>query len=187
MAGHTDRVEGLVICPFTGHVVSASRDCTLRMWDAKSGKQMSRYYTYDSLATLCADWDAKTVATGTKSGHITAWCALAFFHPGLNSRSRLPTRNQDLYGGVALCLADRLYETGKKVGIFKGHTEEVTTLCTGEVGGRAMWISGSADATVRIWDARTASSSGHAGMFLGNSVACHGHLLWAGDISGSVK
>ncbi|KAK3241471.1 hypothetical protein CYMTET_48761 [Cymbomonas tetramitiformis] len=155
---HTDRVEGLVICPFTGHVVSASRDCTLRMWDAKSGKQMSRYYTYDSLATLCADWDAKTVATGTKSGHITAW----------------------------------LYETGKKVGIFKGHTEEVTTLCTGEVGGRAMWISGSADATVRIWDARTASSSGHAGMFLGcrrrvNSVACHGHLLWAGDISGSVK
>jgi hypothetical protein len=48
-------------------VVSASRDCTLRVWDAGSGKQLSSVYTYDSLACMAADWASQTVATGLRS------------------------------------------------------------------------------------------------------------------------
>lgn len=53
LSGHTDSVNGCAISPDGSFIVSALRDTTLKVWDAKTADCLATHYT-DSPLSACA-------------------------------------------------------------------------------------------------------------------------------------
>lgn len=52
LAGHTNSVTGLDVMPLSGHLVSCSLDCTIRIWDYKTGKVLEKFTHYEEFKCL---------------------------------------------------------------------------------------------------------------------------------------
>jgi WD40 repeat protein len=54
LAGHTHRVTACAVTPDGRHVVSASWDGTLKVWELWSGRAVATLQGQDNLLTVCA-------------------------------------------------------------------------------------------------------------------------------------
>jgi len=75
LAGHTDRVVGVVFSPDGQRVVTASRDGTARVWDTHSGRLLRTLDHPDPLAPagVAISPDGGTIATLDNDGVIRLW------------------------------------------------------------------------------------------------------------------
>ena len=74
LSGHTDWVNGCAISPGGDYIVSASRDQTLKVWDARTGKCLSTLYVNGRL-NACAFYPDREhiVAAGAGGVYFLRW------------------------------------------------------------------------------------------------------------------
>jgi WD40 repeat protein len=172
LLGHSDYVYGAAYSPDGTRVVSASRDKSIRVWDARTGVQMqvlmghtdrvnSAAYSPDGTRIVSASrdktgrvWDARTGAQLFElSGHAEAVTSAAYSPDG----TRIVTSSADKTA--------RIWDahTGALLAVLNGHSDAVSSAVYSSDGTRI--VTASADKTARLWDARTGAPlkvlSGH--------------------------
>ncbi|XP_071532917.1 uncharacterized protein [Panulirus ornatus] len=84
--------------------VSGGLDCTLKIWDILSGKELGSVYTYNGITCIrCGTWG---VVTGTEGGKLEVWCVasgqrLAFVNAFQNQVTGLCIEVDKIYAGSA--------------------------------------------------------------------------------------
>jgi eukaryotic-like serine/threonine-protein kinase len=174
LTGHGDRLNSAAYSPDGSRIVTASRDKTARIWDARTGVELavlsghgdavasaayspdgSRIVTasYDKTARI---WDARTgLELTVLSGHDDRIRSAAYSPDG----SRIVTASADKTA--------RIWDahTGAQLAVLSGHTGFVDSAAYSPHGDRI--VTASDDKTARIWDARTGAElavlSGHTG------------------------
>ncbi|KAF7371278.1 putative U5 snRNP-specific 40 kd protein [Mycena sanguinolenta] len=164
--GHEDWVESVAFSPNGELVMSGSKDCTVRIWDAVTGKERRQLGTHtegvlcvvfspDGLHVVSASgkyvyiWDLSGgIEENPKRklvGHADNVTSVAFFSDG----SRLVSGSSDQTVRVWDVMS------GEEFRLLKGHFGPVTSVaCCSQVGDTRV-VSGSGDFTVRIWDTNT--------------------------------
>jgi WD40 repeat protein len=70
LQGHTNWVTAVALTPDGRHIVSGSRDYTLRVWDLKDGKELVTF-AIDGNVTACAvAHDNRTIVAGDSFGRV---------------------------------------------------------------------------------------------------------------------
>jgi WD40 repeat protein len=167
--GHTDWVNRVALMPDGKHLATASRDKTLRIWEAANGNEAFKIKDLpagalalaispdgNKLATTAGKWikdkqhwigeinvyDAKTgKLVRTIQGHGEPIGAALFLPPS----GKLATASGD--GTVIIWDTDN----GKEIHNLKGHTGPVTAIACSTDG---KWLAtGGEDKTVKLWDA----------------------------------
>jgi len=131
--GHTAKIKKNIIITKAGDIITCSNDKTIRVWDSKTGKEKRKI-----LGQI-----------GKGSGEIYAialspdekWLAVGGMLAGENNRD------------IACAIRIYNYPTGKLIKVLKSHTNVVNDLSYSPDG--KYLISGSADNTAKIWDAKT--------------------------------
>jgi WD40 repeat protein/serine/threonine protein kinase len=173
MAGHKDLVKTARYSHDGGRIVTASRDKTVRIWDAATGREImnltghtgpvnSAAFSPDDRSILTASFDRTAriwdAATGRELirlvGHTDRLTSAAFSPDG----RRIVTSSADKTA--------RIWDaaTGQQLLAIGGHTNLVASAAFSPDGSRI--LTASYDNTARIWDAATGRQlqllSGHA-------------------------
>jgi WD40 repeat protein len=172
LAGHTSDVDACAFSSDGSHIVSASSDETLKLWDANTGAELLTLAGHTNWVLACAFspdgscivsaswdetlklWDAQTGAElATLAGHTSNVQACAFSPDG----SRIVSASAD----ETLKLWDA--NTGAELLTLAGHTNWVLACAYSPNGSRI--VSASLDDTLKLWDAQTgaelATLAGH--------------------------
>ncbi len=180
---HSGSVEGVAFLPDSRHVVSASSDGTLRLWDVTTGETV-RAMEGANLGAYClaASADGTKAAAGCKDGVLREFSvtdgkllrelkghrgyvrSVAYTHDG----SRLLSSADD--GSVRIWSPD----ADEPVAVLQGHLGGVLAVAVSPDG--KLVLSGGRDGTVRVWSLADAKQlkkmEGHHGWV--NAVAFAG-------------
>ncbi len=191
--GHQDVVRGVCFCPDGNHVLSASYDTTLRLWNVKTGEEVRRFEGQgDRVIGVAVSRDDKQALSAGVDGTVRLWdvdsgkevrclrtgCARNFgvaFSP--DGRQALTCGNDSLIRRWDL-------DGGKELLVYRGHTDWVHSVQFS--GDGAVIVSSSRDCTVRVWDAASGAEVGrfdrHAESVLSAAFAPDGkHILSGGN------
>ncbi|HEX4611855.1 MAG TPA: WD40 repeat domain-containing protein, partial [Urbifossiella sp.] len=157
--GHTDEVTDLAVTADGKTLVTGSRDRTVRVWDAGTGKQLRLFQGHMSgVMAVAVRADGRQAASAGDDGSIRVWD----LSPADDHRALVGAAGPVWAVAVspdgktaAVAGADkvvRLYdaETGAPAGELKGHTAAVTSLAYLPDGKLA---SAGGDRVVKLWDA----------------------------------
>ena len=167
---HTSSIWSATFSPDDKYIVSASSDKTIRIWDAKTGKQIVEpleghtdsvefaTFSHDGKYIVSASWDKTVRIWETKTGK-----QISKLLEGHTESVKSATFSPD---GKYIVLASsdktiRIWDanTGKQiVEPLVGHTE-IVYFSTFSSDGKYI-VSASRDRTIRIWDAKTGKQIG---------------------------
>eukprot|EP00004_Rigifila_ramosa_P027448 TRINITY_DN8965_c0_g1_i1.p1 TRINITY_DN8965_c0_g1~~TRINITY_DN8965_c0_g1_i1.p1 ORF type:complete len:347 (-),score=70.64 TRINITY_DN8965_c0_g1_i1:38-1078(-) len=165
LQGHEDWVMGLSFHPFSHHLATSSRDCTVKLWSAESWTLL-RTINFGEKA-YNVDWahDGRMLVCGY-GGFL---CRTA---PGLEILGnpeivRYPTQQYNIWcakfdrsgeklisGGLGKIASIWSAHSHKNPRHFPGHTDCINSVC---FGGESVFFSASDDRTVIAWSAETGS------------------------------
>ncbi len=180
LEGHRDTVNSVVFSPDGKTIASASRDNTVIIWDAKTGKPIQTLKGHqDTVNSVVFSPDGKTIASASSDKTVKIWdaqtgkpiqtlkghqyyavkkrfLASGFYirtHNIINSVVFSPDGKT-----IASASLDRTViiwdvKTGKPIKTLKGHQDDVTSVVFSPDGKTI--ASASSDKTVKIWDAQT--------------------------------
>jgi len=136
-------------------ILSGGADQVVRMWDARSGMQVSTAFAKASVASLELSRDSKYL-TSAAGKEVTFWDAATLvpqkmftMNVELNSASLHPTNTKFVAGGVDFYVHVYDFATGEELEVHKGHHGPVHCVRFSPDG--ETFASGSEDGTVRIW------------------------------------
>eukprot|EP01027_Heterolobosea_sp_BB2_P009108 GEZU01013469.1.p1 GENE.GEZU01013469.1~~GEZU01013469.1.p1 ORF type:complete len:745 (-),score=163.52 GEZU01013469.1:262-2496(-) len=182
--GHTDAIWDLSVHPFESHVLSASSDGTVKLWDYNRASPLQLSYSIEdekiptSVSYLHTD-NKKFIASYTTSDLCVfdvetgaqLWKAHCADDPisSANSKPPVPQEHQDLINMVTthptLPLAITAHEdrsvrffdlnSGKCVHKMIGHLDSVSCVAVDPSG--MYFITGGHDSSLRVWDLTTKS------------------------------
>jgi WD40 repeat protein len=193
--GHNDRVIGCAWSPNGLHILSLSRDETLRVWDASRGTCLATL-THEDMILACswspdgtqiisasADkairvWDARGTCLATLTGHQGPVVGCGWSPDGLHIVSASDDKTLRIWDGSrGACLA---ILTGHESGVSRGLWSPDGSLI----------VSASEDKTLRVWDARgtcLATLTGHDAPILGCAWSPDGSRIASASGDGTLR
>ncbi|XP_028140755.1 WD repeat-containing protein 48 homolog [Diabrotica virgifera virgifera] len=165
MEHHTDWVNDIVLCCGGKHLISASSDTTVKVWNAHKGFCMSTLRTHkDYVKALAYAKDREQVASAGLDKSIYLW---------------------DINTLTALTASNNTVTTSSLV----GSKESIYSLAMNPSG--SIIVSGSTEKALRLWDPRTCAKllklKGHADNVKALVVSRDGNQCLSGSSDGSIK
>lgn len=162
--GHSSNLRCCLWLNGDKHVISASDDKTIRLWDAQNKTEI-RKLELNSVVNdleLSVDGSLLTVAYSNKVAFLNSetFEILKEFEIGsaVNSASLHPTKNTFVCGGDDFKMYKCDYETGNELESFKGHFGSVHCVRFSPDG--ELYASGSEDGTLRLWQTTVGKTYG---------------------------
>jgi hypothetical protein len=172
LKGHTADVIAVAYTADGAHIVSASQDGTVRVWNAADGKPIATY----TVVTRPPEYKARNRAEWPPS--VSPVFALAAF-----------SRDGRRFAGACMDGTVRVWDLalGKEIANFKAHDKYATALAFTPDGRRV--LTGGEDKLVKVWeDGRLIRAyDGHVARITAVALAPDGTRLASGDASGIVK
>eukprot|EP00741_Cyanophora_paradoxa_P014480 tig00020801_g13965.t1 len=180
------------------HIVSGSRDGTVRMWDVETGSELRRLEGHlDKVTSVAVSPDGRRIFLGSEDKTVRVWDAETGSelrrmegHAGpVNSVAVFPDGRLIISsrGGFVSCSDDKTVrvwdaETGSELRRLEGHSDKVISVAVSPDGRHI--VSGSFDGTVRVWDVETGSElrrmEGRSGQVFSVAVSPDGRRIVAG-------
>ncbi|BAZ24946.1 WD-40 repeat protein [Kalymmatonema gypsitolerans NIES-4073] len=163
LAGHCGSVKAILVTPDSKRVISGSSDCTLKVWDLKTGKELHTLTGHsNSVYALTVTPDGKRVISGSSDSTLKVWNletgeelhTLTGHRASVNALTVTPDGKQVISGSSDSTLKVWNLETGEELHTLTGHTASVNALTVTPDGKRV--ISGSYDCTLKVWNLETA-------------------------------
>jgi len=175
-SGHDLSVTGVTLSPSGSHILSGSRDNTVRLWDVASGQCVQMMALAQNVVTHvcwshCSDspmaaqssedktvrlWDTRSLrvaVTTAPKQYIQTCCDVS----GVNDRLCLSASNGFGGNGCEASLWD-LRTSARPLREFTGHFATVTGCCFVPLSSRFTAATCSNDGTVRLWDCDTGAN-----------------------------
>ncbi|CAH1174064.1 unnamed protein product [Phaedon cochleariae] len=168
MEHHTDWVNDVVLCCGGRHLISASSDTTVKVWNAHKGFCMSTLRTHkdyvkalayakerEQVASAGLDksiylWDINTLTALTASNNTVTTSSLMGSKESIYSLAMNPSGSIIVSGSTEKAL--RLWDprTCAKLFKLKGHADNVKALVVSKDGTQC--LSGSSDGSIKLWN-----------------------------------
>ncbi len=185
LKGHGDWVNGCVVTPDGRHVVSASRDKTLKVWELETGREVATLTGHGARVKGCAVTpDGRCVVSASDDGTLRVWeletgravATLEGHGDWVNGCAVTPDGRHVVSASRDKTLKVWELETGREVATLKGHVDWVNG-CTVTPDGRRV-VSASGDKTLKVWELETgrevATLTGHGDWVNGCAVTPDG-------------
>jgi WD40 repeat protein len=176
LLGHERAVASAVFSPDAGHVLTASADGSVRLWDVTTGKAVTVLRVQGELAAAVPGPGGRRVVTVSGMGRVTLWDAGGRQVAALDARPEkgpLDTLFPRLAPAPALVafspdgrrVVTALYEedgdrarvwdadTGRPVAVLRGHDQPLLSARFSPDGRRV--VTAAMDRSARVWDAAT--------------------------------
>jgi WD40 repeat protein len=165
LVGHGDSVTSAAFSPDGTHIVSASRDRSIRIWDARTGVQLAVLLGHsDRVIAAVYSRDGTRIVSGSRDKTARVWNAhtgaqelVLRGHDGtITGADFSPDGSRIVTSSVDKTARIWDAHTGAQLSVLKGHGGVLTSAAFSPDGTRVLTASN--DKTARIWDARTGTS-----------------------------
>ncbi|KAG8778107.1 hypothetical protein FRC12_025161 [Ceratobasidium sp. 428] len=202
LAGHTDWVYSVAYSPDGAYIASGSRDRTIRIWGARTGKPVGQPLTGHTrdVRSVVYSPDGAYIASGSDDMSIRIWNAhtgepvgqpLASHRHFVSSVAYSPDGAYIVSGSHDKTIRIWDAHTGKPVGQpLTRHTDYILSVVYSP--DSAYIASGSADSTICIWDALTGKSvgqplTGHTGSVYSVTYSPDGAYVASGSSDKTIR
>ncbi len=170
LRGHTASVTSVAFSPDGSRIVSGSRDWTLILWDAKSGKPIGEPMSGHTgeVTSVAFSPDGSRIVSGSADSTLILWDAksgkpigktVRGHTDGVNAVAFSPDGSRIVSGAADNTLILWDAKSGKPIGDpMRGHTDQVNAVAFNPDGSRI--VSGSTDNTLILWDAKSGKPIG---------------------------
>jgi WD40 repeat protein len=175
LTGHTSDVMMVVVAGDGKRVLTASRDKTIRLWDAGTGKELRLFKGHtDRIVGVALSPDGKRILSGCDDRTLRLWDATTgkqldklTGHAGAVYSVAFGPKGSALSGGADQTMHHWDLKTGRNLGVFTGHGGLVRTVAYSDRAKLA--ATSSNDQAIRLWNLETGqvvrTLSGHSGGF----------------------
>jgi WD40 repeat protein len=198
LSGHEDWVCALAVSSDSRHVLSGSGDCTLRLWDLRTGQVLRTFTGHEGkVSGVALSPDGRRALSGSHDRTLRLWDlqtgqmihSLSGHEDMVFAMAMSPDGHLALSGSRDRML--RLWDlrTGELRRILAGHEDGVGAVAFCQDARRA--LSGSRDRTLRLWDLQTGqllrTLAGHEGMVFAVAMTPDGRHALSGSEDGTLR
>ncbi|RYP12752.1 hypothetical protein DL767_011135 [Monosporascus sp. MG133] len=162
LEGHSGSVKSVAFSPDGSRIVSGSEDCTIKIWDAKSGKEVHTLKGYRfSVASVAFSPDGSRIVSGSEDRTIKIWDTksgkevrtLEGYWSPVKSVAFSPDGSRIVSGLYNDTVKIWDAKSGKEVRTLKGYWSPVNSVAFSPDG--SYIVSGSYGGTIKIWDTKS--------------------------------